>query len=206
MKVGIFGGTFDPPHVGHLLAASDAYDALGLERVVFVPNARQPLKADVPQSSPADRLTMVRLSVSGDDRFEVDPLEVERGGTSFSVDTLEAMAERGPHDERFFLVGADASQTFAQWKAPRRIAELARIAVMQRTAGDEEESTMSADDLRAAIGEATGPAAAPPIVLRSRRIDVSSSEIRARVREGRSIHGFVTDAVARFIHERGLYR
>jgi nicotinate-nucleotide adenylyltransferase len=77
---------------------------------------------------------------------------------------------------------------------------------MQRTAGDAEESTMSADDVRAAIVEATGPAAAPPIVLQSRRIDVSSSEIRARVREGRSIQGFVTDAVARFIHERGLYR
>jgi len=85
VKVGIFGGTFDPPHVGHLLAASDAYDALGLERVVFVPNARQPLKADVPQSAPSDRLAMVRLSVSGDERFTVDPLEVERGGTSYSV-------------------------------------------------------------------------------------------------------------------------
>jgi len=205
VKVGIFGGTFDPPHVGHLLAASDAYDALGLERVVFVPNARQPLKADVPQSAPADRLAMVRLSVSGDERFTVDPLEVERGGTSYSVETLEAMAERAPHDERFFLVGADASQTFGQWKAPRRIAELAHIAVMQRT-GDAGESAMEADDVRAAIVEAAGPGAAPPIVLPSRRIDVSSSEIRARVRDGRSIHGFVTEAVARFIHERGLYR
>lgn len=203
MKVGIFGGTFDPPHVGHLLAASDAFDALGLESVVFVPNARQPLKAAVPQSSPADRLAMVRLSVSGDERFAVDPIEVERGGTSYSVDTLESMAERAPGDERFFLVGADASRTFSQWRAPRRIAELARIAVMQRS---DEEPAMSEGEVRAALAAVVGPAAAPPIMLKSRRIDVSSSEIRARVREGRSIHGFVPDAVARFIHERGLYR
>lgn len=203
MKVGILGGTFDPPHVGHLLAASDAFDALGLESVVFVPNARQPLKAAVPQSSPADRLAMVRLSVSGDERFAVDPIEVERGGTSYSVDTLESMAERAPGDERFFLVGADASRTFSQWRAPRRIAELARIAVMQRS---DEETAMSEGAVRAALAAVVGPAAAPPIMLKSRRIDVSSSEIRARVREGRSIHGFVPDAVARFIHERGLYR
>lgn len=209
MKVGIFGGTFDPPHVGHLLAASDAFDVLGLERVVFVPNARQPLKADVPQSSPADRLAMVRLSLSGDERFAVDPIEVERGGTSYSVDTLESMAERAPGDERFFLVGADASRTFSQWRAPRRIAELARIAVMQRSNGDGEgegPAPMSDEEVRAALAAAFGPAAAPPIILKSRRIDVSSSEIRERVRDGRSIHGFVPDAVARFIHERGLYR
>lgn len=209
MKVGIFGGTFDPPHVGHLLAASDAFDVLGLERVVFVPNARQPLKADVPQSSPADRLAMVRLSVSGDDRFAVDPIEVERGGTSYSVDTLESMAERAPGDERFFLVGADASRTFSQWREPHRIAELARIAVMQRSGGDGEgegPAAMSDGEVRAALSAVVGAAAAPPIILKSRRVDVSSSEIRDRVREGRSIHGFVPDAVARFIHERGLYR
>lgn len=202
MKVGIFGGTFDPPHVGHLLAASDAIDALGLDRLVFVPNARQPLKANTEQSSPTDRLAMVRLAISGDPRFGVDPIEVDRGGVSFSVDTLESMAERSPGQERFFLVGADASRTFAQWRAPHRIAELARVAVMQRTAEEGETD----DEVVAGITAATGSEAPPPIVLRTRRVDVSSTEIRARVRDGRSIHGFVTDAVARFIHERGLYR
>lgn len=204
MKVGIFGGTFDPPHVGHLLAASDAFDALGLQRLLFVPNARQPLKTDILQSTPEDRLAMVKLAVADDARFDVDPLEVERGGMSFSVDTLEAMAERAPDDERFFLVGADAGHTFAQWKAPQRIGELARLAVLQRALdsgdrpGDEE--------ARAGIVAVIGPKAPPPVMLRTRRVDVSSTEIRVRVRDGRSIHGFVPEAVARFIHERGLYR
>lgn len=205
MKVGIFGGTFDPPHVGHLLVASDACDALELDRLVFVPNARQPLKTGAHQSLPEDRLAMVRLAVASDPRFEVDPLEVERGGVSYSVDTLEAMAERGPDDERFFLVGADVGATFSQWKAPRRIAALARLAVLDRTVDGSDVATTE-ESTRAAFAAATGPEIPPPVMLRSRRVDVSSTEIRARVREGRSIHGFVPDAVARFIHERGLYR
>jgi nicotinate-nucleotide adenylyltransferase len=118
------------------------------------------------------------------------------------------MAERAPGDERFFLVGADASRTFSQWRNPRRIAELARIAVMQRSTddGEGEGAAMSDEEVRAALEAVVGAEATPPIMLPSRRVDVSSSEIRARVREGRSIHGFVPDAVARFIHERGLYR
>lgn len=204
MKVGILGGTFDPPHVGHLLAASDACDTLGLERLTFVPNSRQPLKDDGAQSSPADRLAMVHLAVDDDARFTVDALEVERGGVSYSVDTLETMTQRAPDDELYFLVGADSVRTFAQWRAPQRIARLARLAVLTRA--DRDATPLVEAEVRDQLAAATGAGSEPPILLPSRRIDVSSTEIRERVRTGRSIHGFVPVAVARFIHERGLYR
>lgn len=146
---------------------------------------------------------MVRLAVAGDDRFEVDSREVERGGLSYLADTLQQMAEQAPSDTRFFLMGADSSRTFAQWKNPRRITELARLAILTRGEGGEE---VSDAEVTRAIEVASGNQGESPILLRTRRIDVSSTEIRERVRQGRSIHGFVNDAVARFIHERGLYR
>jgi nicotinate-nucleotide adenylyltransferase len=201
VRIGILGGTFDPPHVGHLLVASDAVEALQLDRLLFVPNAVQPLKADQPQSPPEDRLAMVRLATAPDRRFEVDAQEVERGGVSYSVDTLEAMGRRAPRDERFFLVGADASHAFSRWRSPRRIAELATVAIMRRADGAGREDA----EVIAAIVAAIGADVPPPVVIETRRIDVSSTEVRERVRTGRSILGFVPDAVARFIAERGLY-
>ncbi|MCC6317744.1 MAG: nicotinate (nicotinamide) nucleotide adenylyltransferase [Gemmatimonadaceae bacterium] len=204
MRIGILGGTFDPPHVGHLLVASDAVEALGLDRLVFIPNARQPLKADVVQASPADRLAMTHLAAGNDPRFEVDPIEVERGGLSYTVETLTALAERTPGAERYFLLGTDAANSFAQWREPQRIAKLARLALMPRAEGG--------DDLRdgasviAAIVAVTGTHVPPPTMIVTRRVDVSSTEVRERVRTGRAISGFVPEAVARFIEERGLYR
>jgi nicotinate-nucleotide adenylyltransferase len=203
VRIGILGGTFDPPHVGHLLVASDAFEALGLERLVFIPNARQPLKADVPPSPAADRLTMVELAAGQDPRFAVDPIEVERGGVSYSVDTLEALARGAPRDERWFLVGADASRTFAQWREPRRIAQLARVAIMRRADGRDPRED---DEVLAGIVSATGTDLPPPTIVATRRVDVSSTEVRERVRTGRPLTGFVPDAVARFIAERGLYQ
>lgn len=203
MRIALFGGTFDPPHVGHLLAASDAYEALALDRLIFIPAAQQPLKKGVHHATAADRLAMVRLLTSGDPRFAVDAIEIERSGLSYSVDTLEAFASRFPDDERFWLVGADVVETFAMWRAPRRIAELARLTVMQReTNGKAVEKAAIVGALRAITGDDL-PA---PLVLDTRRVDVSSTEIRERVRSDRSLRGFVPDAVARYITERGLYR
>lgn len=203
MRIGLFGGTFDPPHTGHVLAASDAYEALTLDRLVFIPAAQQPLKQGLHHASAADRLAMVRLLSDGDPRFDVDAIEIERSGLSYSVDTLEAFASRFPGAERFLLVGADVVATFAMWRAPRRIAELARLTVLQReTPGIAVEKAAMVGALRAITGEEL-PA---PLVLDTRRVDVSSTEIRERVRMDRSLHGFVPDAVARYITERGLYR
>jgi nicotinate-nucleotide adenylyltransferase len=203
VRIGILGGTFDPPHVGHLLVASDAVEALHLDRLVFVPNARQPLKSHTVLSDPEDRLSMVRLAIGTDARFAVDDLEVVRGGTSFTVDTLEQLSARDPASQWFLLLGADAGTTFAQWRSPRRVAELATLAIMRR-AGDATAPTDEA--LIAGFQAVIGPGAAPPMMIATRRVDVSSTEIRERVRTGRSIHGFVPEAVARFLQERGLYQ
>lgn len=196
MRLGIFGGTFDPPHVGHLLAAVDAVEQLGLDRLVFVPTAQQPLKAGSESADPEHRLAMTRLLAGDDPRFAVDPIEIERSGLSYTVDTLAAYERRHPGDEHFFLVGADALATFGRWREPERVLRLARLVVLRRDA--------------ASGAPAAAPPAAPagrePLVLETRRVDVSSTEVRARVRAGQSIRGFVPDAVAAYIERARLYR
>ena len=189
MRIGIFGGTFDPPHIGHLLAASDAYEALRLDRVLFVPAAGQPLKSAI-VASPADRLAMVELLVAGDRRFAVDPIEIERGGLSFTVDTLRALRERWKSDRALALVlllGADAAATLPQWREPAEVAALAEVVVLSRTGSG-------------------GTGAAAGRAIDTRRVDVSSTEIRARVAAGKPIRGFVSEPVAAYIEGRRLYR
>ena len=189
VRLGILGGTFDPPHLGHLLAAVDAVERLTLDRLVLVPAAVQPLKSAAVTAPPRDRLAMARLLVDDDARFEVDPMEIERAGLSYSVDTLGSFAERFPTAERFFLVGADVLGTFEKWREPKRVLALATLAVMTRGG---------------APPAVTLPEGA--VAIASRRIDVSSTEIRARVASGRSLRGFVPDSVAAYIAAHGLYR
>lgn len=195
MRLGVFGGTFDPPHVGHLLAAVDAVEALTLDRLLFVPAAQQPLKVGCESAAPEHRLAMARLLAGDDPRFGVDPIEIDRAGLSYTVDTLGELTRRLPGAELFFLVGADALATFPRWREPRRVLELARLVVLRRASDDVELPTV----MREAPGR-------EPIVLASRRVDVSSTEVRARVRAGLSIRGFVPDAVAAYVAEARLYR
>jgi nicotinate-nucleotide adenylyltransferase len=187
VRLGIFGGSFDPPHVGHLLVVTDACEALRLDRLIFVPAAVQPLKGGQASATARHRLEMVRLLVADDTRFTVDPIEIEREGLSYTVETLAAFAERHPEAERFFLVGMDVLASFGQWREPERVLRLATLAVMQRA------------------GE-TGPVPAGAVRVETRRVDVSSTEIRNRVRTGRAIRGFVPDAVAAYIEGQRLYR
>ena len=194
MRLGIFGGTFDPPHVGHLLAASDAFEHLALDQLVLVPAATQPLKAGRVTASAADRLAMVRLTAGTDPRLETDSVEVDREGLSYTVDTLAEFARRFPSAEMFLLVGADVLSTFRQWRHPQTILELATLAVLRRA------------DSEGAVVEMDAELSRRAAFIPTRRIDVSSTEIRDRVRTGRSIHGFVTDAVAEYIGAHGLYR
>jgi len=199
VRLGIFGGTFDPPHVGHLLAASDVFEQLALDRLLFVPAAIQPLKASRTTAPAAHRLAMVRLTIGPDPRFGVDSVELDREGLSYSVDTLREFARQFPSAELFFLVGADVLSTFAQWRDPHTVLELATLAVMTRRA---ENGTQELDDTISLDAEL----ARRMTRVATRRFDVSSTEIRERVRAGRSIHGFVTDAVAEYIGSHGLYR
>ena len=189
MRLGVYGGSFDPPHVGHLLVVIDAADALGLDRVVWVPAAVQPLKADGPRAPAALRLAMVEAAIDGLPRFAASALEIDRGGLSYTVDTLEAFAEEYAGAERFLLVGMDSLATFGRWRSPDRIAALARVAVLHR-----------ATDAPAAD--------APPGArfVTTRRVDVSSTEVRERVRTGKPIRGFVPEPVAAIIERTGLYR
>jgi nicotinate-nucleotide adenylyltransferase len=187
VRLGIFGGSFDPPHVGHLLVVADALDALRLDHVVFVPAAVQPLKVGQAAAAPPHRLAMVRLLVGDDPRFSVDPIEIERDGLSYTVETLAAFAERHSEAERFFLVGTDVLASFGQWREPDQVARLATLAVMQR---EGERGRVPKDAVR----------------VQTRRVDVSSTEIRERVRTGRTIRGFVPEAVAAYIAEQRLYR
>lgn len=195
-RVGIFGGSFDPPHVGHLLAASDASDALGLDRLLFVPAAAQPLKHGTRGAAPAaTRVAMVEALVGDDPRFAVDALEIARGGLSYTVDTLETLAARWPGAQRMLLVGADVLDTFVRWRDPLRIRALATLVVLVRAV------------------DGAVPGAVPPDfpgglpqLLPTRRIDLSSTEVRERVAAGRPIRGFVPDAVATIIRDARLYQ
>jgi nicotinate-nucleotide adenylyltransferase len=216
VRLGLLGGTFDPPHVGHLLAASDAFELLELDRLFFVPAAQQPLKLGSPGAPPEIRLRLLELLVEGDARFEVDPLEIRRSGLSFTVDTLEEYARRYPRAERYFLMGYDAFSTLESWREPGRVATLARLAVMTREDGAVAGPGVllgagTVGDRRVAeVWErirAQGAAdALEPVVIATRRIDVSSTEIRERARLGKPIRGFVPDAIARFVETNGLYR
>ena len=201
------GGTFDPPHIGHLLAASDACDELRLDRLIFIPASQQPLKRHLESAPAAHRLRMVQLMADGDARFSVDEIEIQRTGLSFTVDTLEEFARRIPGAERFLLLGADAFSLLDQWRDAARVVSLAHMVVLTRVTGDGAlDSAVTPDSVSARVRAIGGPGAATPCVLPTRRIDVSSTEIRSRAREGRPIRGFVTDAVADYIETNGLYR
>ena len=196
MRLGVLGGTFDPPHVGHLLIASDAVEQLSLDRVVFIPAALQPLKPASAQTPPAARLAMVRALVGDDPRFAVDPIEIDRGGLSYTVDTLGTLAAQQPGAELFLLAGADVLTTFARWREPERIRRQATLVVLTRGGEDGTVPTAAPPDF---------PGGAP-VFLPTRRVDVSSTEVRARLAAGRPIRGFVPESVADLIRSAGLYR
>jgi len=203
VRLGILGGTFDPPHIGHLLAAVDAYEALKLDKLVFVPTAVQPFKASAKVAAAHQRLAMVKLLVGSDPRFDVDAVEINRAGLSYTVDTLETFAQRFPHAERFFLVGEDAIAAFGAWRDPDQILRLARLAILRR-ANEAMKSGGGGGGGAAVDSETILPSGT--IALATRLVDVSSTEIRERIRDGKSIRGFVPESVAAFIETERLYR
>lgn len=187
MRLGVLGGTFDPPHVGHLLAASDAFEALALDHLLFIPAAAHPFKGNTVDATPQQRVDMLALLIADDVRFGINTIEIERSGLSYTVETLTDLARRYPDAERFFLIGEDLVDQVATWRAPERLPQLAEIVVLAR-------------------GDAPDAASGRFRRLGTRRVDVSSTEIRARARAGLSLHGFVPDPVAAYIRDAGLYR
>ena len=187
MRLGVYGGAYDPPHLGHLVAASDACEALGLDRLLWIPSAVHPLK---PVRTAADvRLEMVRAAVAGDGRFVADGLELQRAGPSYTVDTLRELRAREPEAELFFLTGADNLRELPRWREPGEIARLATLAVLER-AGE----ALPADS------------PLPAVAVTVTRVDVSSTDIRRRVAAGQSIRYLVPEAVRAVIERERLYR
>lgn len=189
VRIGVFGGTFDPPHIGHLLVAGDAAEKLELDRLLWVPAAQQPLKTGAPPAaSGAQRAEMIELTIAGDPRFALEPMELARAGVSFTVDTLDALSAREVGATLFLLLGEDALSLFDRWREPGRIRALATIVGLRRNGPEE-----------------VDPAGGVEWIT-TRRVDVSSTEIRARIARQQSIRGFVVDDVATYIAAAGLYR
>ncbi|MBM3885552.1 MAG: nicotinate (nicotinamide) nucleotide adenylyltransferase [Gemmatimonadetes bacterium] len=189
-RIALLGGSFDPPHLGHLHLAYQALEQLGCDEVWFIPAHQQPLKGATALSAPSHRLAMVRLMVEGIPGMRVDPIETERGGLSFAVDTVRALQAAEPGAEFCFFLGADAAATLHRWREPAVLASLCRIIVCTR--GEESLAL---------------PDGTPPVErLATRRFDLSATEVRARVRAGLPVRGWVTDAVAAYIAACGLYR
>jgi nicotinate-nucleotide adenylyltransferase len=196
--VGILGGTFNPPHVAHLVMAQEARHQLGLDRVVLMPVGVPPHK-EVLGADPgaAARLELCRLATAGDDGLAVCDLELRRPGPSFTVDTLRVLHERDPEHELTFVVGGDMAETLPSWREPEAVLGLAHLAVAERSGVRRERLMEHLAPLRGSERI---------VFFDMPRLDVSSSDIRARVAAQRPIRHLVPDAVAGEIAARGYYR
>jgi nicotinate-nucleotide adenylyltransferase len=189
MKLGLYGGSFDPVHLGHLLVAQAAVEELGLDRLFFLPAARSPFKPTHQPAPDPVRLQLLRLALAGNTRCEVDDQEIRRGATSYTIDTLRDYVRRFAGAKLFYLLGADNMATLTAWREPAELARLAEFVAVPRPGG-------------------ASPVFPPPFrgrVLKGFPFAVSSSEIRARVKGGLTIETLVPAAVAESIRFTGLY-
>ena len=201
IRLGILGGTFNPPHLGHLVCAQAAWDQLELDRVVLMPAGIPPYKDVAADPGAEARYELCRLAVAGDERFEVSHAELDRPGRSFTVDTLRALHDESPESDLTFIVGGDMARSLPTWREPDAVLALATVAVAERTGAEREDIR---GELRALGGQDL-------IAERVRffdmpRIDISSSLVRERVATARPIRYLVPDAVAAAIEAHGWYR
>ena len=200
-KLGIFGGSFDPIHYGHLLLAETCREQCGLDRVLLVPAAVPPHKMSQAMTSARDRIEMVSLAIGGHEHLAVSTIEIDRGGVSYTVDTLTTLTEQLPGSSLFFLMGADSLKDLPTWREPQRLCELA-VPLVVRRAGSPEPDFSALRHLVTAqrLQEIREHQVEMPI------IELSSTEIRQRVATGRSIRFRTPRAVEKFIETHGLYR
>jgi nicotinate-nucleotide adenylyltransferase len=197
--IGILGGTFNPIHFGHLLMAQDAMEQVGLDRVKFIPSATPPHKMVDTLARERDRLHMIRLAIRGNDRFEADDIEIQRGGRSYSVDTLTELRRREPRADFYFIIGADSLRELHLWREVERVVTLCTFVTVPRP-GFEPKPVV---DPRL---DAATRRRLRQHVLRGHSCDIASREIRARVASGRPIRYLVPDAVHQYIRRRKLYQ
>jgi nicotinate-nucleotide adenylyltransferase len=196
LRVGILGGAFNPPHIGHLVCAQEAVLELELERLLFVPTGQAPHREIEQDPGPEARLEMCELAVDDDERFEISRAEIEREGPSYTVETLRALRDEAPDDELFLLLGGDQASALPQWHEPEEVLRLATVAVVPRSGFHREAIAVKVASLKGA---------ALVRFLDMPRIDVSSSLVRRRVAVGKPIRYLVPDKVAGYIEENGLY-
>jgi len=197
LRVGIYGGVFNPPHVGHLICAQEAVEQLELDRLLIVPVGDAPHREIESDPGAGVRLRMCELAFVPDERLEVSRVEIDREGPSYTVDTLRRLSVREPDSHFFLVMGGDQAAALASWREPEEVLRLANVACVEREGARREE-------IRSGVAELAG--AEFVRFLDMPRIDVSSTLIRRRVAEGRPIRHLVPDAVAGFVEERGLYR
>ena len=189
MNLGLFGGSFDPVHLGHLLVAQAAREEVGLDRLFFIPAAQSPFKADAKPIAPSERLRLLRLALVGEKDTEVDAQEIERGGVSYTIDTVRDYAARFPGANLFYIIGADHVPLLPQWRGADELAGLVQFIIISRP------------------GESGGQVPEPfrGRALKGFPLAVSSSQIRARIRAGLRIDTLVAAPVAEAIQNNRLY-
>ncbi|GDX94854.1 putative nicotinate-nucleotide adenylyltransferase [Planctomycetia bacterium] len=204
MRIGIFGGSFNPVHVGHLIAAECAREQAGLDRVLFVPAALPPHKQDRTLAPAEQRVEMLHLAVDGHEAFAVSTIEIDRGGVSWTVETLAALRDARPDDDLVLLLGPDAVADLPGWREPERIADRAELRGFERETLDDL-GRIARDPRLATLLGADGVAALLANRIRLPAIGIRASDLRAAVAAGRSIRYRTPRAVERYIAAQGLY-
>ncbi|MBS0205826.1 MAG: nicotinate-nucleotide adenylyltransferase [Planctomycetes bacterium] len=201
MRIGVFGGTFDPIHLGHLVLAEQCREQCRLDEVWFVPAALPPHKLDAVISSAKTRMEMIEFAISGHVQFKVCPIELDREGPSYTVTTLEQLQAEDSTRELFLLVGADSIRDLPTWRQPQRILELATVVAVNRG-----RDSLSDAATREQLNQNFGLGAAGRLeFVEMPAIDISASDIRRRASAGRSLRYLVPRAVEMYIREFGIY-
>lgn len=199
VRVGIMGGTFNPIHLGHVIAGECAYEQYGLEEVLFMPSKTPPHKSMLGIASAENRANMVKLAIEDNPHFSLSCMELERSGTTYTVDTLRQLHENSENREYYFIIGADSLFDFEKWKDPGEILKMAVILVASRNGASNESLKNQIAFLEHAYGGRFG-------IIEIPMIGISSSEIRARRQNGQSIRYYVDRKVSLYMEEHGLYR
>ena len=191
-KICLFGGTFDPPHIGHLLVAQTIFEAENFDKIVFIPTFKTPQKNNITDIK--DRLAMLRMGVTSNPNFEISDLEIQRGGTSYTIDTIREYKSDQNYDSRelYYLIGSDSLQTFHTWKEPREILDECQVIVALRPG-------FRPSDISNWILRKVRFANIP-------RFEISSSTIRSRWQENKTIRYMVTQPVWEYINDHGIYK
>ena len=207
MRLGIFGGSFDPVHYGHLILAEQCLEQARLDRILFMPAAVSPLKSDGPIANDKQRAEMLSLALAGHPHFEITTIELERGGTSYTVNSLNELNSKCADDELFLLMGEDSLDSFGQWKEPNEICSLATPLVVRRPGAKNVNDSPAVDltPLKAYMDDNQWEAV-QQLSIQSRWIDISGTEIRHRVGEEKSIRFLLPRAVEKFIETGKIYQ